>query len=698
MSADIYQILSNPAKATKSNLAGITHVVTRMYWYCALTGHLLDKDNIVTADESLKSILQQLEQRVVALYKAILLYQMKSVCSYYRHQGFNFLLQLASWDDWDGYLKSVTDAEDSLREDSDRYNNEHVKSSLRKFVETAAKMETQLGDIRQTLWDFTVQQKAMHMDDKDEKCLRDLYVVDPHDDMEKIVRNKDPLLNDAYKWILDTKEYTAFTNWSNDESALPPCRLMWVKGHAGTGKTMLLIGIIRELSSQPTKLAPNVSHFFCQGTDKALNSATATLRSLLWLLLVQQPHLISHLRSKHKYAGSSLFKGGNAFIALSETFKSILNDPHLSPVYFIVDALDECEQGLPDLIQLISTSLTISNKVKWLVSSRPTVELKNQDTAGSLLELDAQRLKDPVDAYIKHKLSTLKTKEGYDDSVLAKVSDEVHQGAKNTFLWVALVFKELDSVEGWYATDIIKAIPPGLSELYDYIMARIEKGVMRDPQYCKDVLVTTVLAYRPLSLSELTILAGLPSNINPRTIVKKCGSFLTTRENTVNLIHQSAKDYLEKNYKSRLQEAGIAQGHVDISRRSLKEMSSILKQNIYTLPLGFKPKDIRPPDPDPLAPIRYSCVFWADHLCFLNGESPKCKRELMDDGPVFEFLKERFLRWLESLSLLGKLSDGVQSIRRLLHVAQVCYDGCGYMQILSTASHNRIRVHGLLDS
>ncbi|PMD36824.1 hypothetical protein L207DRAFT_532411 [Hyaloscypha variabilis F] len=40
------QILLNPPKATKSNLTGINYVVSRMYWYCALTEHLLHKDNI----------------------------------------------------------------------------------------------------------------------------------------------------------------------------------------------------------------------------------------------------------------------------------------------------------------------------------------------------------------------------------------------------------------------------------------------------------------------------------------------------------------------------------------------------------------------------------------------------------------------------------------------------------------------------
>jgi len=101
------------------------------------------------------------------------------------------------------------------------------------------------------------------MDDKDKKCLRDLYVVDPQDDMEKIEKNKDTLLNEAYKWILNLEEYEAFTNWSTAGSALPPCRLLWVKRPVGIGKTMLLMGIIRELVSQSAKFTPNVSYFFC---------------------------------------------------------------------------------------------------------------------------------------------------------------------------------------------------------------------------------------------------------------------------------------------------------------------------------------------------------------------------------------------------------------------------------------------------
>lgn len=66
----------------------------------------------------------------------------------------------------------------------------------------------------------------MQIDREDTKCLRDLFVVDPQDDMETIEMKKDKLLDDAYKWILDTEEYEAFTNWNNGKSSLPPSRLL----------------------------------------------------------------------------------------------------------------------------------------------------------------------------------------------------------------------------------------------------------------------------------------------------------------------------------------------------------------------------------------------------------------------------------------------------------------------------------------
>ena len=77
------------------------------------------------------------------------------------------------------------------------------------------------------------------------------------------------------------------------------------------------------------------------------------------------------------------------------------------------------------------------------------------------------------------------------------------------------------------------------------------------------------------------------------------------------------------------------------------------------------------PDPDPLGSIRYSCMFWVDHLC--KADDQDRGKELSDNGAIFAFLREHFLHWLESLSLIHKLSDGVLSIKKLLHTVRVCH-------------------------
>jgi hypothetical protein len=630
-----------------------------MGWYCALT-ELLNKDRIVVGSESFETIRQQLEKTIVTLYKALLLYQMKSVCSYYRSQVLVFFRSLANLDNWDDDLKSVTDAEVALQTDSGQYNDQHAKSLLGQLINSAKERQSRLGDIHQDLREFIDQQQKKQADSENKECLRDLRVVNPQDDMKRIESEKEELFDDAYKWILEDDKYAAFTNW--DESDLPPCQLLWVKGRAGTGKTMLLIGIIRELSDQPAVLAPTLSYFFCQGqgkTDRPLNNATVTLRSLIWMLLIQQPHLISHLQTDYRFSHGALFTDTNALVAMSRVFKNMLEDAR--PVYFIVDALDECDQGLGDLIKLISTSLTLSNKVRWLVSSRPEVDvlfrLKNPDIS-RIVDLNAQGLDGPVNAYIGHKLSTLKGGKGYTEIILAEVSNQIRQRAENIFLWVALVFKRLEKVHGQLALENIKDMPPGLSELYDHMMTRIEKVEMIHPPDCKKVLMAISLAYRRLTLPELAVLASLRLEIT-QTAVEECGSFLTTTENTVSLIHQSAKDYLEANYQLKLQPSGAVQGHADISRRSIDAMSKKLEKDIYTLQhVGYKSEDLTVPSQDPLEGLRYCCVYWVQHL-------QKSSAQLRDNDYVHQFLQLHLLHWLEALGWIGKTSEGILAILSL---------------------------------
>lgn len=148
-------------------------------------------DHLLQGDPSLSDVRQKLERQVVKLYAAILLYQMKSICCYYKNQFGVFLKSLVILDEWTTLLASVELAETTLLSEWKTYSElEAVK-----FGEKLGKINDQLGDIHQTLWSFTAQQKDWRTEDLgrqtgalENKCLRNLRVVNPQDDMESIER------------------------------------------------------------------------------------------------------------------------------------------------------------------------------------------------------------------------------------------------------------------------------------------------------------------------------------------------------------------------------------------------------------------------------------------------------------------------------------------------------------------------------
>jgi Cdc6-like AAA superfamily ATPase len=161
--------------------------------------------------------------------------------------------------------------------------------------------------------------------DKLEICVRDVRHKDPRHDKKRIDDTTGGLLADSYRWILDN---TAFQRWRQE----PKSRLLWVKGDPGKGKTMLLCGVINELRNSIPQSAL-LSYFFCQATDLRINSATAVLRGLLYMLVRQQPSLVSHVRKKYDHAGKALFEDSNAWVALMEIFADVLQDPQLRSTY-----------------------------------------------------------------------------------------------------------------------------------------------------------------------------------------------------------------------------------------------------------------------------------------------------------------------------------------------------------------------------
>jgi hypothetical protein len=512
-----------------------------------------------------------------------------------------------------------------------------------------------------------------------EKCTQDLHLTDPRSDKSRIEGTKGGLLEGSYHWILANSD---FRRWRSDDQQ---SHLLWVKGDPGKGKTMLLCGIINELEKTRTK-TDLLAYFFCQATDSRINTATAVLRGLLYMLVDQKPSLIAHIRKKHDHTGKALFEDANSWVALSEIFIDILQDICVISTYLVIDALDECVAGLPELLDFIVKTTSLPTvRVKWIVSSRnwPNIEERLERAGEKInlsLELNAASVSTAVHFYIQHRVAQLALEKKYDDNTRSAVLDHLSLHANDTFLWVALVCQNLGGVPKRNVIKRLSAFPPGLDSLYGRMMQQISSS--DDASLCRRILASIAVVYRPITLEELTSLVEELEDMEDdmeqlQEIIGLCGSLLTIRDSTIYFVHQSAKDFLFKEASNIIFPSGSKDAHKDVFSRSLLAMSNTLRRDIYDLRRpGYPIEQVKQPNPDPLVASRYSCIYWIDHLCdwnpsFLTNNTANHNVLLQDGGAVDNFLGQKYLYWLEALSLCKSMSKGVVSMAKLEAITNV---------------------------
>ncbi|KAJ5042653.1 beta transducin-like protein-like protein HET-E4s, partial [Bipolaris maydis] len=497
--------------------------------------------------------------------------------------------------------------------------------------------------------------------DKQNKCLQDIRRTDPQDDKKRIEDTKGGLLADSYRWVLDNP---TFQQWQQHLDS----RLLWVKGDPGKGKTMLLCGIIDELQDVIPWTAL-LLYFFCQATDSRINSATAVLRGLLYMLLHRQPSLMSHVSKKYDQAGKGLFEDTNAWVVLTEIFTDVLQDVSLGTTYLIIDALDECVTDLPKLLSFIAKQSSVSSRVKWI--------LKHAGHKMKLsLELNAKSVAAAVDVFIEQKVEQLAKENKYEEKLQHIVLQHLKLNANDTFLWVALVCQDLKVTPRWNVHKKLAQFPPGLDALYNRMLQQIVSE-SSSADMCLRVLAVTAVLYRPVTVAELVVLteqlAELVNDLESvREIIGLCGSFLTLRDDTIYFVHQSAKDFLVTKASDKVFQDGIERVHQDIFVQSLSILQKTLHRDMYNLQApGYPAGDVKPPILDPLAVSRYPCVYWVDHFCdskhnsFTHGVANQ-----EDTRTIDAFLRHRYIYWLEALSLCRSMDKGVVLMTKLWHLVQ----------------------------
>ena len=428
---------------------------------------------------------------------------------------------------------------------------------------------------------------------------------------------------------------------------------------------MMAIALIDELSYrlQANPGSGVLSYFFCQNTDFRLNNAISVLRGLIYMLVTEHDRLAKPLNDEFKSVGSKLFEGPNVFFDLQRILLAMLKIPNHGTTYLVVDALDECASGLFQLLSLITyNEFTAPSRVKWLITSRNRKDIEEELTFKKpclkvSLERNSSRVSCAVDHFVDSKVQELAQKKRYPLELHEKVSIYLKENAEGTFLWVALACNILQTVPPWKILSTLEQVPRGLDFIYERMMNQIlDLEDSDDVEICKRILISAILARRPLHVKELGAIANLSKELweDPLSLgelVQQCGSFLTIREDIVYLVHQSAKDFFTEGKRSRIISSSRQEEHGKIACRSLD--LNTLREDVCDLqkPGTSVEEAHKKFSQSRFTHVRYACCYWIDHLTDASRNEHDQSSPYNNGEKVEMFLRNHLLHWLEVLRI-----------------------------------------------
>ena len=349
-------------------------------------------------------------------------------------------------------------------------------------------------------------------------------------------------------WIDGTCEWILHENGMSDWISTPEgCHLVWFSAAPASGKSVLSAYVVTAL--QQRSLAPQ--YFFFNFADQHKRSVANLLRSIACQIAKENRAFRRGLLDLSKQ-GLRVDKA-DASVIWHKVYENLLfKMEHRRPVFWVIDALDECDS--PKLfLDLIRTCSSSGIPLRIFIASRQTesIQMGVAKTARSLrltklekrsLDHNAQDIRRLVEQEVGH----MRGGEQIKDLVIQKVLAR----AEGNFLWTRLVLEEIvycHTASGIQET--LDEFPSDMQKLYD----RMEHAILKLPRessrsLAKALLGWTMGARRPMSLRELSqaLEPDFPEILDlKRTISDVCGQFIRVdASDFVAMIHQTAREYL----------------------------------------------------------------------------------------------------------------------------------------------------------
>ncbi|KZV67555.1 hypothetical protein PENSPDRAFT_736446, partial [Peniophora sp. CONT] len=275
---------------------------------------------------------------------------------------------------------------------------------------------------------------------------------------------------DAYKWLappdpsvnhrrVTSSRYEGTGTWMLNSPTFLQWRergasSFWLYGKPGSGKSVLCSTVIDMLTATPSSV---VAYFYFDFRDEAKQNAHGMLRSLVH----QLSSASADCRSLHREFYARYVKKGSPSLELLMDHLRCLVATLSSPVYLVVDAIDECpldtrrNEVLPFLGKL--GCLHFSH-VRVLMASRPEMDIRIWFEGKYTVSMNLQDVvphEHDMKSYITHVLTSDLDFGDWPERLVVLACETLQQEANGMFRWVAL---QLDSLRKCLPKHVEKAL------------------------------------------------------------------------------------------------------------------------------------------------------------------------------------------------------------------------------------------------
>jgi ankyrin repeat protein len=413
-------------------------------------------------------------------------------------------------------------------------------------------------------------------------CRAALYLTDPSIDRNNIIRAKGDRTVGTCSWIQSNPR---FQSWLRGDK-----NLLWIRGGPGKGKTMMSVYLTEAIALEKCR---SLAYYFCVGQGMKQNNASAVLRGLLWQITEHHPNLMQYVLPHFDPP-----ERGNATVSSEETLWALLREICLHVethrLFCLVDGVDECDEDsmhwLVDKFSSVEHDPVFS-KLSLIVLSRPVAGI--DDTTCITLDPDHQgQVSEDVDLFVRSKVRDLSRKLRFDEGFESNAAKVLLEKSEGTFLWVGFVMAELLRKRTRSQVEkAMESLPKGLPAVF----ARMLQNIQPDDRHnSKKLLICASLAFRKLSLKALADILDCPSSTTiseeraTLDAIEVCAPMLSFREQALEFVHQSAKDYLlrdQKDLDPELEDYRIKaeEAHLYLTRRCLQSLTEKTYLQYYSL-------------------------------------------------------------------------------------------------------------------